>query len=100
MAIAACRRSSSPPDDPDSAGAEAQRLGLAADVQAALTSGLVGGPGVTQGQIRTRLPKIRPNVVGRIVEAAAIKGSVIKDGDGATAKYYRPSAVMPQAAAA
>jgi hypothetical protein len=82
------------------AGAEAQRLGLAADVQAALTSGLVGGSGVTQGQIRTRLPKIRPNVVGRIVEAAATKGAVIKAGEGTTAKYYRPAATETERVAA
>jgi hypothetical protein len=37
--------------------AEAQRLGLAADEQAALTSGLVGGSGVTQGQIRRGCPQ-------------------------------------------
>jgi hypothetical protein len=39
----ACRRSSCPPDDSDPAGAEAQRLGLATDVQAALTCRLVSG---------------------------------------------------------
>jgi hypothetical protein len=36
-------RSFSPPDNPDPAGAEAQRLGLAADVNAALAGRLVRG---------------------------------------------------------
>jgi biotin carboxyl carrier protein len=69
----------------------------------------IGGPGVTQAQIRMRLPKvfgskknetIRPNVVGRIVEAAATKGAVIKEGQGVTAKYYRAAETTGQRAAA
>jgi hypothetical protein len=46
----------------------------------------IGAPGITQRDLQTRLPGIRANVIGRIVENAAAKGQVVKDGE----RYWRP----------
>jgi len=55
----------------------------------------VGAPGVTQRDLQTRLPGIRANVIGRIVENAATHGTAIKEGD----RYWRPERQSTSAAA-
>jgi hypothetical protein len=59
----------------------------------------VGVPGITQRDLQTRLPGIRANVIGRIVENAASHGTAIKEGEGPTARYWRPERQSTSAAA-
>jgi hypothetical protein len=59
----------------------------------------VGPPGVTQAQIRTRMPKgTRANSIGRTLANQVRKGAVIKEGEVPTAKYYQPAEAQRAAA--